>query len=185
MRMIYGDALAPMSRFLLCTVVAAVALTACAAEHGSQADVAGDDRTSMQFRLASLDGGSLGPDDFRGHVVLFEFWATWCTPCHMQADILEPVYREFSGSGVKFVAVSLGEPEGTVRTFVEARPFPYPVLIDPNDDVSTRLGIYVLPTVMILNPEGHIVYLQEGVSSGRRLRHVLTETLRESAVAAT
>ena len=133
--------------------------------------------SKVDFKLAALDGGQLGTADFRGQVVLFDFWATWCSPCHVQAEILASIYGEFEARGVEFVAVSLGEPEATVRRFTKRRPFPYSVLVDPYDLVSTQLGIYVLPTIMVLNREGEIVYLQEGVSSARRLRSVLDEAL--------
>jgi peroxiredoxin len=129
------------------------------------------------FSLASLDGTHLGPGDFHGRVVLFDFWATWCAPCHVQADILKAIYDEFRVHGVEFVAVSVGEPESTVRSFVSRRPFPYPVLIDPRDEVASGLGIFVLPTIMILDAEGQVSYLQEGISSARRLRESLSEAL--------
>lgn len=137
-----------------------------------------------EFRLASLDGGRLGPADFRGRVVLFDFWATWCAPCHVQADILKAIYEEFREFDVEFVAVSVGEDEGTVRSFVNERPFPYPVLLDPSDEAASRLGVFVLPTIMVLDAEGRIAYLREGVSSARRLRTTLTEALMDSTPAA-
>ena len=124
---------------------------------------------SPEFRLASLEGERLGPSDFRGRVVLFDFWATWCAPCHVQADILQAVYAEFREFDVEFVA---------------ERPFPYPVLVDPTDEVASGLGVFVLPTIMILDPEGRIAYLREGVSSARRLRASLTEVLMDPAPAA-
>jgi peroxiredoxin len=133
-----------------------------------------------EFVLMSLDGERMGPGSFRGRVVLFDFWATWCIPCYAQAEILETIYPEFSELGVEFVAVSLGEMEATVRNFVAQRPFPYPVLIDPDDRVSIELGIYVLPTVMVLDREGRISYLREGVSSRAQLRRVLQTTLAGS-----
>lgn len=131
----------------------------------------------VDFRLASLDGGSLGTDDFAGQVVLFDFWATWCSPCHVQARILATLHEEFAARDVAFVAVSLGEPESTVRAFTDQRPFPYPVLVDPHDIVSNQLGIYVLPTIMVLGRDGEVVYLREGVSSAKRLREVLETAL--------
>jgi peroxiredoxin len=132
------------------------------------------------FRLATLDGTHLGPRDFHGRVVLFDFWATWCAPCHVQADILKAIYDEFRAHDVEFVAVSVGEAESTVRSFVSRRPFPYPVLIDPRDEVASGLGIFVLPTIMILDAEGRVAYLQEGISSARRLRESLSEALAGS-----
>jgi peroxiredoxin len=159
-----------------------VVLGACGPEAGhGRREVA--DRAEVDFRLASLSGDQLGPRDFLGQIVVFDFWATWCRPCHVQADILASIFAEFDELGVAFVAVSLGEPESTVRSFTDKRPFPYPVLVDPPDDVSRQLGIYVLPTVMILDREGKVVYLQEGVSSAKRLRLVLEEELEVTRTA--
>lgn len=157
--------------------ILALGLAILGACGGSSESVLGRDADHVDFQLASLDGQRLGPSDYRGRVVLFDFWATWCSPCHVQADILKAIYPEFADSGVEFVAVSIGESEATVRSFVDRRPFPYPVLVDPSEEVATRLGVFVLPTVMILDADGRIAYLQQGVSSARRLREGLAEAL--------
>ena len=80
---------------------------------------------------------------------------------------------EFADSGVEFVAVSIGEPEETVREFVERRPFPYPVLVDPSDEISVKLGIYGLPTVMVVDERGEVAYLRTGISPESVLRELL------------
>lgn len=125
------------------------------------------------FRLATLDGGELGPQDLAGKVVLLEFWATWCIPCHAQADILEPLYREYRERGVEFLAVDLGEDEETVRRFVAANPFPYPVLLDPEDELSWELGIHALPTLMVIDRAGAVSFVHTGVVDEDELRRVL------------
>ena len=128
-----------------------------------------------QFTLLSLAGGEVAASDFRGEVVVIDFWATWCGPCHFQADILEALHEEFGDRGVRFLAISLGEDEETVRNFVDNNPYPYPVLIDPEDQLSIELGIYVLPTVMILDREGLVSFVQPGVSQTEPLRRALYE----------
>jgi peroxiredoxin len=167
------------------TTLLAIALLAFSACGPESAQVSGSalEGSHVDFRLASITGDQLGPGDFRGQIVVFDFWATWCRPCHVQADILASIYEEFDRLGVAFVAASLGESASTVEAFTDKRPFPYPVLIDPADEVSNRLGIYVLPTVMILDGEGRVIYLQEGVSSARRLRTVLEGALEEARTA--
>ena len=130
-------------RVALLFCVAALALAQLSCSRAPEAEAA-NERMVPDFRLASLGGDSLGPSSFSGKVVVFDFWATWCLPCHLQADILKQLHSEFADSGVEFVAISIGEPEDTVREFVDRRPFPYPVLVDPNDEVSVQLGIYGL-----------------------------------------
>lgn len=127
------------------------------------------------FTLVSLEGADVSTSDFAGQVVLIDFWATWCGPCHYQADILKALHEDFEGKGVQFLAVSLGEPEEIVRTFVEENPYPYPVLIDPEDRLSPELGIFVLPTVMVIDRDGNVTYSQPGVSQAESLRRALYE----------
>ncbi len=147
-------------------------LLSAGCQQAIEAEAAGDPKVP-DFRLASLDGGELGPSSFSGKVVVFDFWATWCLPCHVQADILKELHKEFGEDGVEFVAVSVGESESIVRAFVEKRPFPYSVLMDPADEISAQLGIFGLPTVMVLDDEGGLAYVRTGVSPQGVLRDLL------------
>ena len=159
----------------------AVALAGCAPEPSSMesdegaSDVAREDTAAPQFRLASLSGDMISPQDFEGEIVVIDFWATWCGPCHLQAEILKGLHEEFGDKGVRFLAISLGEPEDVVREFIERNPYPYPVLVDPEDQLSLDLGIYVLPTIMVIDRNGTVAFLEPGVSDAETLRRVLYE----------
>ena len=128
-----------------------------------------------EFRLKSLDGRSLGPRDFPGQVVVVDFWATWCGPCQIQTRILESMVGDYKGKGVQFLAANVGEDEATVKSFLQKTPFPYPVLLDPDDSVSNNLGVYALPTLMIVDKKGKISYIQPGVADAPTLRKVLKD----------
>ena len=128
-----------------------------------------------EFRLKSLDGRTLGPRDFPGQVVLVDFWATWCGPCQIQARILESMIGDYKGRGVQFLAANVGEDETTVKSFLQKKPFPYPVLLDPDDSVSSNLGVYALPTLMVVNKKGKVSYIQSGIADMPTLRKVLRE----------
>ncbi|HSG40731.1 MAG TPA: TlpA disulfide reductase family protein [Thermoanaerobaculia bacterium] len=127
----------------------------------------------VDFRLKTVDGRTLGPKDFRGQVVVVDFWATWCGPCHIQARILEPIHRDFHGKGVQFLAANVGEDEATVRGFVKDKPFPYPVLLDEESKVSGNLGVVALPTLMVIDKKGKVSYLESGLADGDTLRAVI------------
>lgn len=121
------------------------------------------------FRLPTLDGGTSSPADYLGKVVVVDFWATWCGPCRLQAKVLEDLRAEV-GDDVQFLAVDIGEDEKTVRNYVAKRPFPYPVLLDSSDSLSAPYNIYGLPTVMVINPAGQVVFHQTGVTDLAELR---------------
>lgn len=169
------------SHRVLALLTVAACLAACApggrTPEGGEGLAAGGgpDAPAPNFTLASLEGRDVSTSDFAGQVVLIDFWATWCSPCHLQAEILRGLHEDFAGQGVQFLAVSLGEPEEVVRSFVDENPYPYPVLVDPEDRLSPELGIYVLPTVMVLDREGNVSYLQTGISQAEALRRALYE----------
>lgn len=136
-----------------------------------EASAAGADTA---FELASLDGGQAGPGDYAGQVVLIDFWATWCVPCHAQAKVLEAVYDKVRDD-VQFLAVDVGEEESMVRGFVEKKPFPYPVLLDPQSRVADSLGVYSLPTLMVIDTEGEVSYLEAGLVSEKQVCRLLED----------
>jgi len=127
------------------------------------------------FRLESLDGPEIGPPDFPGQVVVVDFWATWCAPCRAQAAILEDVHAEWGERGVQFLAVDVAEDRALVEGFVAKNPFPYPVLLDPDDELSAALGLMALPTLMVIDQDGQIIYFKPGVMDGARLGELIRQ----------
>ncbi len=126
------------------------------------------------FRLESLDGRQMGPPDFPDKTVIVDFWATWCVPCRAQAAILEDLHKEFAGrDDVQFLAVDVAEERDTVEAFLSKNPLPYPVLLDPDDEVSAAVGLMALPTLLVRNPDGKVVYFEAGVVGKDRLKSFL------------
>ncbi|MFL6200994.1 MAG: TlpA family protein disulfide reductase [Thermoanaerobaculia bacterium] len=138
---------------------------------------AGDKPASadLGFRLKTVDGRTIGPRDFEGQVVVVDFWATWCVPCHLQARILEPIHRDYKGKGVQFLAANVGEDEPTVRSFLKRKPMPYPVLLDPEDTVSSKLGVVGLPTLLVIDRKGRVTFFHTGVADAATVRKVLQQ----------
>jgi thiol-disulfide isomerase/thioredoxin len=163
-------------RSVLFAFLAAFLLLACddgGASAGSSTASVGKGK-APHFRLKTLDGRTLGPKDFPGKVVVVDFWATWCAPCHEQTRILEPIYREYKGRGVQFLATNVAEEEATVRKFLQRKPLPYPVLMDPGD-VSGDLGVYALPTLIVIDKKGKISFFHQGVVDDATLRQALKQ----------
>ncbi len=129
--------------------------------------------TSADFQLPSVDGRKLGPKSFPGQVVVVDFWATWCMPCRLQAQILEPVYRDLKGRGVQFLAANVGETPADVKKFLKEKPFPYPVLLDPEQAVAGKMGVFALPTLLVVDKRGNVSYLQSGIADGDTLRQLI------------
>ncbi|HVG10173.1 MAG TPA: TlpA disulfide reductase family protein [Thermoanaerobaculia bacterium] len=159
-------------RALLSATVLSLLLLSCRDGATAAGKPASED---LGFRLKAVDGRTIGPKDYEGQVVVVDFWATWCIPCHMQARILEPIHRDYKGKGVQFLAANVGEDEPTVRSFLKSKPFPYPVLLDPEDRVSTKLGVVALPTLMIIDKKGKVTLFHTGVADGATVRKILKQ----------
>jgi thiol-disulfide isomerase/thioredoxin len=163
----------PRAQRLILVTALAGSLLLLSCGDGSSASKAPAVKTN--FRLQTLDGRTLGPKDFGGQVVVVDFWATWCLPCRLQAEILEPVYKDFKGRGVQFLAANVGEEKDVVKQFLKGKPFPYPVLLDPKQSVATDLGVLGLPTLLIIDKKGKVSYFQSGIADGDTLRQIIKQ----------
>jgi thiol-disulfide isomerase/thioredoxin len=150
--------------------VVVVGMAACGG--GKRSVLLEDHGPAPDVDLVGLDGETVNLAQLRGEVVLVDLWATWCQPCRKQAEYLEEVYPEYEGR-VRFYALDSGEDEQTVRDFVADSPFAYPVLLDPMDEMAVALDVMALPTMMIVDREGRIVFKEAGIAIPEELREEL------------
>ena len=110
------------------------------------------------YTASTLEGKDVSLSAFRGHVVLLNFWATWCPPCVAEMPDLERLYREFKAEGLVILAVSIDvEGQKVVAPFWEKTGLTFPSLLDPSREVATRYGAWALPTSFLINPEGEVI----------------------------
>jgi peroxiredoxin len=137
------------------------------------------------FRLEAVDGSQIGLADYQGQLVLLDFWATWCAPCHAQAEILLDIYPEYKDRGFEILSIDVEEPPDQVRSFVESKGYPYPVLLDETGEVSLGFDVLALPTLVLVDGSGEMVYHHPGITSENTLRGLIEKHLPEASAEGT
>jgi peroxiredoxin len=112
------------------------------------------------FRLPCVGGESLSLSQFRGKFVFLDFWATWCVPCHKQSEDLERILRKHGGSSLAIIGVNSEGIEKT-RAFIKKHPNAYPLILDKGGSIAALYGAKVLPTLVLLDPSGRIIFKKE------------------------
>lgn len=105
------------------------------------------------FKLENLNGETVALSDYRGSVVLVNFWATWCPPCRAEMPLLQEVADRYDQEMVVF-AVNSGEEEAVVRNFVETTGLDLLFLLDPNNSVATLYRVRGFPTSLFIDEDG-------------------------------
>jgi thiol-disulfide isomerase/thioredoxin len=104
---------------------------------------------------------SLLDPDAEGNVVFLNLWATWCGPCLAEMPAMASLYQQLSGSGFSMVAVSEEDPE-TVREFLADSPYPFKILMDPENVLGNRFAVISIPSTFIIDREGRLALRQTG-----------------------
>ncbi len=129
---------------------------------------------ARDFNLKDLKGESVELVKLRGKVVLLNFWATWCGPCRIEMPQIDRLQKEFKDRGLVALGISDEEPS-RAREFLARHRISFPTLSDPEQTVAQNYQVDVIPTVLIINREGKIVYHGRGVSREDTLRNALLE----------
>jgi peroxiredoxin len=108
------------------------------------------------FTLPNLKGGAISLKDYRGRVVVLNFWATWCPPCVEEMPSLAAFAREMESAGVTVVGVSLDYDEDALRQFIEKHEVKFPIARDTQQRVSAQYGTFKYPETYIIDPDGNI-----------------------------
>jgi thiol-disulfide isomerase/thioredoxin len=122
-----------------------------------------DLRDPFAYVLKRTDGSPLTLADYHGKILVLEFWATWCGPCRLEGRLLEAVTEKFHNEpGAVFLALNVDENRANVPAFVKEEHWTTPVVYAQGLD--RLLGVNSLPTLMIFDRGGHVVFRQEGLS---------------------
>lgn len=123
-------------------------------------------RPAAEFSLPRLDGGNVRLSDYRGKVVLVNFWYTNCAPCREETPALAATYKKLSGQGFEIIGVNVrgnerngADGDADIRNFANANGVTYPIALDVDSQAGRDYQVYTLPTSFMIDKSGKIRYL--------------------------
>jgi len=146
-----------MRRALVALALAGAAFAATAAElkpwtGGAAPELALEDLRGKTVRLA----------DYRGSVVVVNFWATWCEPCRAEMPSMDRLKRALDGKPFQVLAVNVAEPLSRIENFAATMPLGFPLLRDRDSSVARTWQAKVLPASFVIGKDGRIRYFAYG-----------------------
>jgi cytochrome c biogenesis protein CcmG, thiol:disulfide interchange protein DsbE len=125
------------------------------------------------FELPDLDGNIKRLSDYKGQVVVLNFWATWCGPCVREM----PMFQAFQERYPEMALLGVDEEESpeTVRDFIQKMGLTYTILLDEKARLGSDLRVNYLPTTFFIDGQGEIRFRHYGSMSEEQLTHYLTE----------
>jgi peroxiredoxin len=128
-----------------------------------------------EFTLKTVDGQSVSLADYRGQVVLLNFWATWCGPCKLEMPAFDRAQQTVGPQGFQVLAVNFDEPQSDVQAFQEELELTFPLLLDPGAVVQRLYRVLGYPTSYWIDSQGQVAAVHVGVMTERQLDNYLVE----------
>lgn len=174
----------PSASWLAFAAIAMLAAGLCQcveADADDQADLVGS--VAPNFVLPGLSGGMVRLSDFKGKIVLLDFWATWCAPCRREVPGFNRLQRQFAATGFTVIGVALDE-EGArvVGPIAQRLGIAYPVAIGTERIAADYGGIQALPTAVLIGRDGRVIGVCVGARDETDFAKIIRQTETKAGV---
>ena len=124
------------------------------------------------FTLKSLQGENLRLKEYRGQVVLVNFWASWCGPCRQEMPLLDKIQKRYEPAGFTVLGVNVEGKRDKMMKIARKLNVSFPLLIDQDQRVSEAYGVDAMPYTVLVDRDGRVAYIHRGYKPGDEAKYV-------------
>ncbi len=121
------------------------------------------------FILTDTNGDTVLLSDMAGHVVVLDFWASWCDPCVDALGHLQRLHEQYADQGVIVLAINIGETHDEVTAFMADREYTFTVLLDTEGRVTDSYGVQAIPHTVIVDRGGEVYAIPLGLGDAEEI----------------
>jgi peroxiredoxin len=138
-------------------------------------------QSAPDFALKSNSGENLRLSEYRGDVVMINFWATWCGPCRQEMPLLEELYLRYQRVGFSVLGINIDDDSGKAMKMATELGVSFPVLFDTRKEVSKLYEVDAMPVTVLVDREGTVRYVHHGYKPGYEEKYLdqIRSLLRE------
>ena len=131
-----------------------------------QARAVTDSGAAANFTLKSAEGENIRLSEYRGRVVLINFWASWCGPCRQEMPHLDAIHQKYAGLGFTVFGVNVEQNRELADKVLRDIPVSFPILFDSDNHVSQLYDVDAMPATVLVDRSGEIRYMHRGYKPG-------------------
>jgi len=132
---------------------------------------------AAEFQLTTLEGETVSLEDYRGKVMLLNFWASWCPACRSEMASLELYYQAHQAENLVVLGINYQEDAEVIASFMTDAELSFSMLLDPEGKTAASYGVVGLPTSFFIDCDGRLIGFWPGAVSASLLEQQLTPYL--------
>jgi peroxiredoxin len=123
-------------------------------------------KAAPDFSLKSSTGENMRLSEYRGDVVMINFWATWCGPCRQEMPLLDELYERYERVGFNLLGVNIDDDSSRAMKMVAELGVSFPVLFDARKEVSKLYQVNAMPVTVLVDRDGNVRHVHHGYKPG-------------------